>query len=238
MKLGAVSYLNALPLIRYLDEPVVTAVPSRLAGLLREGALDIALLPVFALFEDKSLRALPEAGLIGSSGAVGSVTLFYKEHLDHPRNASSISFTPDSVTSVALTKIVFNEFFKKDWRTLQQAGPDQADVRLEIGDKALFFSEPGYRACDLGEIWQKETGLPFIYACWIARGDVSREWVKKLAKARDRGLQNRAQIVAENGGDPKLLDYLTKNIQYEMVPQSLAGLELFQSLCRKTGLLS
>lgn len=63
LRLGTVPYLNALPLVEGLaDEKgvqLVTAVPSRLAPMLRAGALDLALVSAVELFRDPPLGWIP-----------------------------------------------------------------------------------------------------------------------------------------------------------------------------------
>lgn len=47
----------------------------------------------------------------------------------------------------------------------------QADAVLMIGDRAMNIDTSAYVAdWDLGEEWTRETGLPFVFAMWVAAG--------------------------------------------------------------------
>ena len=73
-RVGAVSYLNSKPLIYELEEiapdiELVLDVPSRLADLLAEGRLDVALIPVVEYFRSGRYTVLPDMA-IASRGPI------------------------------------------------------------------------------------------------------------------------------------------------------------------------
>ena len=61
------------------------------------------------------------------------------------------------------------------WRPDLDAMLARADAALIIGDNALFLDPPtsasgaAIRKIDLGELWTELTGLPFVYAFWAGR---------------------------------------------------------------------
>ena len=75
MRFGAVSYLNALPLIEGL-EPITLDTPSGLARRVTAGEIDVSLLPVAA----GAPLGLPRVGGLGiaAEGPVDSVLLFLR----------------------------------------------------------------------------------------------------------------------------------------------------------------
>src|SRR6516225_2394051 len=80
VRIGAVSYLNTKPLIHDFDilaphAKLILDVPSRLAELLDQGALDVALIPVIEYFRTGTYSMVPGIA-IASYGPVLSVTLF------------------------------------------------------------------------------------------------------------------------------------------------------------------
>src|SRR5437868_12188784 len=80
VRVGAVNYLNTKPLICDLESlapeaELVLEVPSRLADLLAEGRLDVALIPVIEYFRAGTYSVVPDVS-IASRGPVLSVTLF------------------------------------------------------------------------------------------------------------------------------------------------------------------
>ena len=78
----------------------------------------------------------------------------------------------------------------------------EADAALIIGDNALFLDggnlEIGgggvarmvtVQKVDLGDLWLRTTGLPFVYAFWAGRpGSIGPETVRVLKQTRDRSL--------------------------------------------------
>ncbi|MDO8519097.1 MAG: menaquinone biosynthesis protein [Deltaproteobacteria bacterium] len=236
MRLGAVPYLNALPLCRYLPGPVRFETPAVLERLMGEGELDAALLPSLAFLKNPSYHPHFEGGIIGSNGPVESVTLFLRQGVRDPSAVRSLSLTSDSVTSVALLKILFALKWKRPFPSTQTEATS-ANALLKIGDAALFFDDPAYRAIDLGKEWTDWTGLPFIYALWVSAKPLLVTPI--LAKAKKEGLERMEEIIASCRDLPeaRLRTYLTKSIQYEITPAMQKGLRLFCEYALKTGLL-
>lgn len=240
-KLGMVPYINALPLWKYLTHPVHLAHPSELKRLILNRALDYALLPVLAYLNNPELEIIPEAGVISSNGPVQSVGIYYDPKLNSPRDIESLKLTPDSVTSVGLTKVILTQKWNRDWQELTINPSYQPQAYLEIGDKALFFEQKSeFKFCDLGEEWTQWTQLPFVYAVWVKRKGVSTEMESDLIRSKQQGLDKIEEIISEIHDYPRNVvhPYLTKSIQYEMTPQALKGLELFREKAFKGGLIS
>ncbi|MBI2340025.1 MAG: hypothetical protein HYU99_06660 [Deltaproteobacteria bacterium] len=246
LKIGAPPYINTLPLVRYLTQTVVFGAPRELEEKMGAGELDVALLPIFSFFKNPSWQAAYEAGVIQSCGPVESVALFYRENLRHPSGIKSIKYSEESVTSIALFKVIYSVFWKRDLIHLDPRSTPARwqfggihDSLLYIGDKALFFNEPGYKRLDLGEEWTKQTGLPFVYAAWISRKPLSREMLGVLIAAKNEGLAKREEIVRSLHDLPldRTRCYLTKSIQYDITLKSLEGMEKFQDLSFEIGLL-
>lgn len=246
LRIGVVPYLNALPLCRYLANPVQFGTPRELHRQMKEGKLDVALLPVFSFFQNPNFLPFYEAGAIQSDGPVMSVALFYREKLEKPDSGKptfirSINYSEESMTSIALFKVIYSQFWRMNLKTLIETKTD-ADARLLIGDAALFFNEPGYKRIDLGEEWKKRMGLPFVYAIWVSREPLDKETIKMFIDAKKEGLRRIDEIVDEideikDFPKKQVLSYLTKSIQYEINIKSLEGLKKFQDYCYQIGLL-
>jgi hypothetical protein len=75
----------------------------------------------------------------------------------------------------------------------------QADAALVIGDRAIASHSGTYALeWDLGQQWTEWTGLPFVFAMWIARPDVDLHGVAAgLEAARSDGLARLESIAAE-----------------------------------------
>ena len=251
VKVGAVSFLNTKPLIYPLvgdlqfpgSEAIELslAVPSRLATELRDGDLDIGLIPIIEYFradiEYKILRHIS----ICSRGPVLSIQLLSRVPIPDIR---CVALDTSSRSSRALIQIVLAEKYNlhPDFiscsPTIDPQSAD-ADAVLLIGDAALRRLGATDYALDLGAEWSALTGLPFVYACWVARGDVELEQVPQtLLKAKRSGITKIpeiARIESQRLGFPETLcrDYLTKHIFYELGDSEIAGLKKFYELAVK-----
>src|SRR5262249_858469 len=86
---------------------------------------------------------------------------------------------------------------------------------------------------DLGELWTRSTGLPFVYAVWTGwPGAVTPADVASVQRARDEGIAHSADIArAMYPGDPDrqavAARYLRDNIRYHVGAEELEGLKTF-----------
>src|SRR5437016_11007592 len=175
-RVAAVSYLNARPLIHGLDaNPEIDlslAVPSNLLDGLRAGESDVALLPVIDYQRLEGLTIVP-AGGIGSDGPTLTVRIFSRVPIERVR---SLACDPDSHTSVALARILLarRHDLRPEFCDLSRASDDDPQqARLLIGDKVVCEEPRGFaHQLDLGSEWKALTGLPFVFAVWMARGGV------------------------------------------------------------------
>src|SRR5262249_33329556 len=159
IRLGRISYVNMAPVFYRLDAEVeeVQGVPTDLNGRLLAGELDVA--PISSIEYARNgarLRLLP--GLcVGSEGAVGSIQLVSRKPLEQVR---TVAITPESATSVVLTKVLLPE-------AAHVPLGEAADAKLLIGDAALksAFEDPTPHY-DLGRLWLERTGLPMVFAVW------------------------------------------------------------------------
>jgi chorismate dehydratase len=250
LHIGSVVFLNAKPLVRFLnlDGPpqiqFMLEVPSRLADLMKKDELDVALLPSVEYFRAPNYRILPEI-CIASDGPVESVKVFSKVPVEQIK---SLALDTSSRTSAALIQVLLKKRFGKLPR-LSECSPSadiwsmKEDAILLIGDPAMKFQpHREMHMLDLGEEWKRQTGLPFVYAFWVARDRVDlKDAAERLLQARTKGLANLPQIAAEAAVEIGLdravcLHYLTTVIQYQLGERQLQGLSLFQKLAAEAGL--
>jgi len=254
-RIAASSYSNTAPLIwSFLYgsqhgkvELILDNAPARSAELLAQGRVDAALTPVVAYQMMEGCRLVPGV-CIGAKERVRSVCLVTKGR--SLENVKSVALDVSSKTSVCLTKLIFREFlgFEPEWRP---AEPDiesmlhASDAALLIGDPALRLAEAAsatpdtpLQVHDLAGLWRQYTGLGFIFAMWMHRGD---EAPFDLAAVRDEGLAHIDEIAGNyrediGTGTENLKRYLLENISYAPDASMLAGLELFFELSFKNGL--
>ena len=163
IKLGRISYVNMAPIFYRVDMEVeeIQGVPTELNRMLIEGELDTA--PISSIEYARNaerLRILPRI-CVSSEGAVDSIQLVSRTPLEHVR---TVAVTPESATSVVLTKVLLPE---------AEHVPlgEEAEATLLIGDAALksAFEDPTPHY-DLGRLWLERTGLPMVFAVWAGVG--------------------------------------------------------------------
>jgi chorismate dehydratase len=256
LRVGAVSFLNTKPLIYpflngelQTDEIALSVhVPSRLATLLSNDELDIGLIPIVEYFRGNvpgaGYRILPNIA-IASRGSVLSIQLFSRVPI---QDIQQIALDTSSRSSVALLKILLAEKYQI-YPTFVPCDPSidpavaETEAVLLIGDAALKNLGATEYSVDLGTEWHELTGLPFVYACWVARREVGLGNAPNLLlKAKNRGITQIpeiARIEAKKLGLPENLckDYLQHHIHYDLDESEIAGLEHFYKLAVKNRLV-
>ena len=251
VRLGAVSYLNSRPLIEDLDgllpgSSIELDYPSRLADSLSRNELDVALIPSIEFFRGTGYEIISDA-CVAARGPVMSVKLYCRVH---PGKVKRLALDEGSRTSATLAKVLLGERYGA-FPTTEPLSMDSlttdssADAVLLIGDRAMHSPEEQFeQVIDLGEMWNDWTGLPFVFAMWVARIEAdTRGIANALSQARDRGIQ-RLEPIADIEA-PKLgitqdvaRDYLKNNLHYTMTSAELNGLQLFHELASQHKLVN
>jgi chorismate dehydratase len=249
VRIGAVNYLNAKPLIYDLpflapEAKLILDVPSRLADWLGEGSVEVALIPVIEYFRAGSYSILPNIA-IASRGPVLSVTLFSRMPWQEIR---SVALDEGSRTSAVLAQILLRKRYAVDAEIeplpLDRSAEEMtADAVLLIGDRAMRACLPGFaHAYDLGQEWFSWTGLPFVYAVWAVREGAQLGAVAEaLHEAKRRGCE-RAGVIAHEESPRLGLDagfcrrYLAHIIHFDLGPSEQAGLVRYYELACELGL--
>jgi chorismate dehydratase len=251
-RIGVVDYLNARPLEYGLEQGLGAEsielsydVPARLADRMAQGRLDVGLLPVIELARMPEMELVPGLGIV-TRGAARSVLLVSKLPIDEVR---SVALDRESRTSNALIQVLFARVWGRrpefrSGRSRLSHALTECDAAVRIGDKALFETPPdSCRVFDLGQIWTHGTGLPFVYAAWLARpGVMTRELYRMLHESRRLGLRNIDAIATDyrwNGaGDVELARaYLSENILFRLGAAELEAMHLFFASAAELGLI-
>jgi len=267
LRISAISYLNTAPLMWDFDHGVGApsfralcervgrqfeisyTLPSSCARDLAEDKADIGIIPAAAYAEIPNLLILPDVA-IASRQAVRSILLVSRMPIEKVR---SVALDTSSMTSVALTKVLFEKWLGGG-RTFTSMAPDidqmlaACDAGLLIGDPALQIDRARYHTLDLAEEWIRHTGKPFVFAFWavrkdaVAEADPSLDLAEIFRTSRDHGLQpqNLEQITHEWAPRLKMSErnvrsYLTENIHYHLDPACLEGLQLFYRYAAEIG---
>jgi chorismate dehydratase len=250
LRVGAVSYLNTRPLVHGFEGglgrdriELSYDVPSTLSDRLARDELDVALIPVIELARIPDLEIVPGLG-ISSRGPALSVFLISN---GPPGEARSVGLDPESRTTNAMTVVLYDRVWNA--RPEFAAGPvdlpaslTEHDAVVRIGDKALFEpAPPGTEAVDLGELWDRAVGLPFVYAVWATRPGILDDSLHEIFhESRRQGAAAIDRIAARytwNGRHyPELArDYLTHNILFDLGPAELEGLRAFLTSAARLG---
>lgn len=248
-RIGAVSYLNSKPLVEDLaellpDSDIRLDYPSRLADDLAAGRLDVALIPSVECMRETDYEIVSDA-CVATRGPVLSVKLYSRVPMG---SIKTLSLDEGSRTSAALTKIMLHERFgvRPACRPLpieQSIEHTDADAILLIGDRAMHTPHEHFHSVwDLGEEWLHWTGLPFVFAMWVARNDAPLGDVEqRLCEARDRGVARIPEIARREAvklglSVEKAESYLKRNLHFRLGSAEKSGLRLFHELAVKMGL--
>jgi chorismate dehydratase len=252
LRVAAVSYLNARPLIHTLGQSDRLAIdlfpPSECSSRLLNGEADIALIPSIEysrIRETRHLQIIPNIAIV-SKGAVQSVELFFNKGIS---TISRVAVDHSSRTSVALLRIILGEKFDVQPEFVVMK-PDldsmlaETDAALIIGDPALELADRMDNRLDLGEEWEDLTdGLPFVYAFWaVLAGKASAHVVEDFVRSKSDGIEAISHIADDYArregslASERYEDYLRKNISFDLGHAEKEGLREFYTYAFYYGL--
>jgi len=213
--------------------------PSALCRMLADGELDIALVSSFEFLRNPIYRIVDGIS-ISSDGPVYSVVVA----CDSEDPWSDVELDPGSQTSVVLLRYLL------DSRGISLRGlPIETDVlspvtrcrgRLLIGDQAIRFRQKfgeAYYYWDLGAEWKAVSALPFVYALWLIRPEISdcTAVAERLRDLRDRNSKDLEPIIAKQQEfDPEFCRrYYRENLRFSFGNREKKGLHEFARACAK-----
>lgn len=250
MRLGAVDYLNARPLVYGLELrtdlfSLRFDVPSKCAALLHANAIDVGMIPSIEYLRGPAPYVIVDGMGIISDGPVASVALFSTRPIDRIR---SIALDTSSRASAGLLHVLCREAFGLDPELVPMA-PDidamvtRCDAALLIGDPALYLDHAarGLVKVDLGESWTELTGLPFVWAFWAGLASrLTAAAREALVQARDHGVAASDAIADAYCGPARAAlgrAYLRDNIRYTLDDRAAAGLRRYYELAERHGVV-
>ena len=239
LKISAVSYLNTIPFIHGLKQSELIKTidlqldyPSICADKLINGTVDLALVPVAVIPKLKEAYIISDY-CIGANGAVDTVCLYSDVPIEE---IESIALDYQSRTSVALLKILLNEYWQLNPELKKANVGFEENIKgnhaaLVIGDRAFALNTKHAYIYDLSAIWKEMTGLPFVFAAWVANTKLPQDFIISFNKALEKGLSNIDKALALEGDsypnckNPE--DYLNNKISYNLDVEKQKGMELF-----------
>ncbi|HEY8784267.1 MAG TPA: menaquinone biosynthesis protein [Mucilaginibacter sp.] len=238
IRISAVSYTNTKPFIYGLQHTAVLQkielsldTPSDCAQKLIDNVVDIGLIPVAATLNLKHWQIVSDY-CIGATGAVNSVFIFSNCDI---KDVKTLQLDPQSRTSNNLAKVLLKNFLKADHLMIEEdatdygQSPDPHTAFVQIGDRTFGKKARYPFVYDLAEEWQKFTGLPFVFAAWIANKAIPREFIKEFNQSLKYGLDHRAELLKElpNRLDFDFEDYLMHKLDFELAEDKRTALHLF-----------
>ncbi|HBT93283.1 MAG TPA: hypothetical protein DEB23_03245, partial [Chitinophagaceae bacterium] len=224
-RIGAVSYLNTRPLLLGIEQEsflksidLVKSYPANIAQDLLSGKIDIGLVPV-AILPQLSDPHIVSNYVIGANGAVASVALFSEVPIDEIK---SIYLDYQSRTSVQLLKILLSQFWKKEVEFISATEGYIAQISgttagVIIGDRALENLSKYPYVYDLSLAWKQHTGVPFVFAAWVANQPIPAAFMAAFDTANGYGLAHLDEVIALIPAQEQVYDlhkYYTENISY------------------------
>ena len=240
IKVTAVSYLNTKPfLYGIFQSPIQDEIelsldiPSECARKLQSGEADLGIVPV-AVIPKLATPHIISDYCIGAVGAVTTVCIYS----DVPMaEISALYLDFHSKTSVALAKLLLDKYWRHNPVLLDgtegyisKIGGNVAG--LVIGDRTIGLSKQYKYVYDLGEMWQKYTGLPFVFAAWVANRELDADFINRFNVALKIGLDHIPQLVyllptQSKEFDFDLTEYFTHHISYNFDAAKKIALQRF-----------
>lgn len=265
MRIGRIPYINCYPVYGAIDRGIVTldgtlvdGIPSALNRQMADGTLDVSVVSAVEYARDsKRYLLLPDLA-ITCDGPVRSVMLFSTRPA-RELNGRRVIVSRSSMTSVALLELLFENVWRarpefvpgnSELGDIARFGEEEHDARLVIGDAALILNHARRGGAgrdvasypyvyDLGSEWKAWTGLPFVFAVWVAQRSTpvpaSLGAHASLMASRDWGLAHLDELAEQASrvtgvARAACVEYF-EGLDYSLGYEHLAGLtEFFRRL--------
>jgi chorismate dehydratase len=247
IRIGFINYLNCLPLRLGLEATgglegiqLVGGTPADSNAALLSGEVEVGLVSSASWARNRGRLERVQGYGITSDGPVMSVLLATRK-VRPLSEARRVALTSESATSHSLAEIVLERVHGASPRyEVVSMHPEWAlaeyDAALFIGDKALWVRRlEGVEVYDLGEAWERFTGLPMVYATWASQGDPTRYgfWADRVARAVTWAEEHLEAVVEEArrrgapAADEDLRTYFASCIGYRIGEREEEGLKRY-----------
>jgi chorismate dehydratase len=237
IKISAVSYTNTKPFLYGIQNTAIIDkidlsldIPSDCAQKLIDDKVDIGLIPVAAIL-DLPVWEIVSDYCIGAVGAVNSVFIFSNCDI---RDVKIVQLDPESRTSNNLGRVLLKNLWKIEPQLIKNAGDyaqstDPSTAFVQIGDRTFGKKTQFKFVYDLSEEWQKLTGLPFVFAAWVANKPISKEFTDEFNASLKFGLDHRVELLKQLPSRPDfdLEDYLMHKLDFDLTEDKKEALYLF-----------
>lgn len=248
MRIAAIRYINALPLTYGLRQDskidIAYDTPSGCLQKLKEGEVDVSLIPLMGLQQDPALRAVKGLG-IAAGNRTESVYVFSTRPLGRIRNVLADTA---STTSVMLLKVILKEKYRNvpDFIAAPVENLHDAlrhfDAALLIGDEAILTDKSDYDHYDLATEWYSLSGFPAVFAVWASRKWLHPDEIRILQQSLELA-ENNLQRIYEVAAEQLPVDlaflkrYYNENLHYRLTRSDYEGILRFLQLIEEFQLL-
>lgn len=250
--IGRVSYLNTLPFFKYLDNreyKIFPAPPRQLGQLFKEGNIDAGIVSLVDYFDRENDFTFLNYGIVGNKN-VKSVILYSKYPIEK-LDKKNIAVTDETSTSFRLLQVLLemkyglDVIYVREKISTREKNLPNFDAFLTIGDDALRFMKHKLEGFDytydLAQLWYEWKQLPFVFALWAVKKDLSQQKIKALDELLNDALNkfflNKTQIeqfynVKIGFSNEEIMDYLN-NIVYRLGEKELEAIKVFKEYYQK-----
>ena len=239
IRVGRNPYLNSEPFYYELvrdDIELLPLVPSATYAACERGEVDAAPLPLADYFRLQDRFNRLGQFCIATQEKAASVLLYSTRRIQD-LDGATVGVTSETSTSRRLLQVLLTHRFEvKPAAYVSLDEPN--DAFLIIGDEALRrrYGVPSYPyRYDLGQEWFRWTGMPFVFAVWVVKNELSHQKVVYLENVLysciDEGLEH-MHVIAENRQDVRMstkeiVDYY-RGFRYWAGVSELKAIERFQ----------
>ena len=254
-RVGHIQFLNCLPIYwglartgALLDLELTKDTPERLSDMLTVGDLDIGPVTCMEFLRHADELVLLSDIAVGSDGPVMSSLIVSRVPLDE-LDGRRVALGSTSRTSIRLAQLLLEERVgvRPEYFSCPPDLPAmmrEAEAAVVIGDVALrasLYQAPalGLKVYDLGDMWKKWTGLPFVFAVWAARRDyfrlnpyIVREVHRAFLESRDLSIVEVGKVCEQAArweafDEETLRRYYTMALDFSFSDRQLRGVREF-----------
>ena len=242
LSVSLISYLNSRPFLYGLEHSPINDeirifldIPAKTAAKLAAGKVDIGLIPVGALSDLKDYNIVSDF-CIGADGQVRTTILASEVPLEE---IDTIILDYQSRSSVLLTRILSFFFWKRAFKwenscaSFEKTRISGKTAGVVIGDRVFAIEKKYPYIYDLAEEWKNFTGLPFVYAVWVAASPIPESFLSRFNEALAFGIRNIQEVEKNEMSrypEVKIYDYFTRNISYDFDERKKEGMRKFLEL--------
>lgn len=239
IKVSAVSFLNTRPFLWGMEKSgllqdidLVLDIPSVCGSKLMNNEVDLALAPI-AIMPKMAFSELITDFCIGCDGAVQTVGLYANQAINE---ISKVQLDAQSKTSNVLARMLIEKYWKLEVEFIpgelrKHHFVQKGEAILVIGDGPFKTKNQFQYFYDLGEAWKSFTGLPFVFAAWIANTKLPDNFKAALNEALKKGLAFIPQIAIQEQGSYEdrfdVGEYLSKSISYKLDDTKKESMQIF-----------